>query len=422
MKPNLYIIFLFGFYIISIFAQDKQRLYSLDDCINEALNHHPNISVYQNKIFQKEEKVQFSKANFLPQVKAIAGYDYLSSVPQAKKQYLGQSNNDYQADLNLKQPIFTGGKLTSENQSNKYALESTKQGYQVARNEIVYNVKTAYYKVAHAQDILKGKAELLKYAQMSFDIASALHKKRKVPREETLLRLEVQLNEIRQEVFSAQEELAISKAILRNTVGMNDDEIVDIKDLNTEVDFNSEIDIEVSKDPRMIKLVNDLKEADEKIKIAKSSYWPQINAHLNYGQEWAHLNERKADWLVGLTLEFDIFDWGKTKAEVGQARAYRMELQAYQKLANRQIDLELQSARLKYKSAYNKFTIAKNSIVKAKKSLDLFENRYRDTLVTSIELLDAQKAFSQAQTTYATSLFNMRTAKAEIEKYLETRI
>jgi outer membrane protein TolC len=37
-------------------------------------------------------------------------------------------------------------------------------------------------------------------------------------------------------------------------------------------------------------------------------------------------------------------------------------------------------------------------------------------LVTSVELLDAQKAFSQAQVNYALSVLDMRLAKAEIEK------
>jgi outer membrane protein TolC len=48
--------------------------------------------------------------------------------------------------------------------------------------------------------------------------------------------------------------------------------------------------------------------------------------------------------------------------------------------------------------------------------LDLFQSRYKDVLVTSVELLDAQKAFSQAQVNFALSMLDMRLAKAEIEK------
>jgi outer membrane protein TolC len=37
-------------------------------------------------------------------------------------------------------------------------------------------------------------------------------------------------------------------------------------------------------------------------------------------------------------------------------------------------------------------------------------------LATTVELLDAQKAFSQALVNYAASILDMRLAKAEIEK------
>ena len=76
----------------------------------------------------------------------------------------------------------------------------------------------------------------------------------------------------------------------------------------------------------------------------------------------------------------------------------------------------MESACLKYESAKKNILFAEKSIEQARKSLELFEKRYVDSLATSIELMDAQKAFSQAQINYASYLFEMRLAKAEIEK------
>jgi len=76
----------------------------------------------------------------------------------------------------------------------------------------------------------------------------------------------------------------------------------------------------------------------------------------------------------------------------------------------------LESARLKYKSALSKLEIAQKSCEQAQRSLDLFTKRYKDTLVTSIELLDAQRAFSEAQVNCAQTKLELRLAKAEIEK------
>ena len=147
-----------------------------------------------------------------------------------------------------------------------------------------------------------------------------------------------------------------------------------------------------------------------------------MSAHYSYRYEWSHLPGGDKDWIAGVAVDLNIWDWGKTKAEVSQAKAYKSELQSYQDLLTQQIGLELESARLKYASARQRFEIAKVSVEQAKKSLDLFESRYRDVLAISVELLDAQKAFSQASVNYALSMLDMRLAKAEIEEIAGKRL
>ena len=132
------------------------------------------------------------------------------------------------------------------------------------------------------------------------------------------------------------------------------------------------------------------------------------------GGDWPQGGD--TDWIAGVAVDFNIWDWGKTRADVKQAKAYKEEIQSYENLLRQQIDLELESARLKYESASKRFEIAKTSYDQAKRSLDLFESRYRDALVTSVELLDAQRAFALAQVRYFLSMLDMRLAKAEIEK------
>jgi len=394
-----------------------QKIYPLDECVAQALSAHPKVSIYEHKADQKKEKLNAVTAENLPQVDAVASYDRLSYVSQAKQRYLGGSNNDYQADIVVTQPLYAGGKIASQKSFARYAIDAAELGYLAARDDVIFGVKSAYYKLIFARDILRSKEVLLKYTQTSYDTALDLNKRTKTPREEVLLRLEVQINEARQELISARESLKIEQKALLNAMGLDSSGSIDVQDLKEDFFLSEDIPFDVADNYEILKLSKEAKEADEQINIAKSGFYPRLDARYSYGYEWGDWSQGgDTDWIAGVAVDFNIWDWGKTRADIKQAKAYKEEVQSYENLLRQQIGLELESARLKYESASKRFEIAKTSYDQAKRSLDLFESRYQGALVTSVELLDAQRAFALAQVRYFLSILDMRLAKAEIEK------
>lgn len=395
-----------------------RKPYSLEDCITEALNNHPKLGVYKQKIEQQKEKLRAVTAQNLPQVDAVTSYDRLSYVSQSKQRQLGGSNDDYQADIVATQPLFTGGKITSERKAARHSVDAAEQGYLAAREDVIFGVKAAYFKLLFEQEIMRSKEDLFKYAQISYNTALDLHERAKMPREETLLRLEVQLKEVRQDLITAQDSVKIAQKVLLNAMGLDSSNFIEVEDLPANFSVTKNMPVKVANNYEIVKLSKEVDEADEQIKIAKSEFYPQLNACYSYGYEWGKISEieGKPEWVAGLTLDFNIWDWGKTKADVRQAKAYREELVSSKNFLNQRIGLELESARLKYESALSKLEIAEKSCEQAERSLDLFTQRYKDTLVTTIELLDAQRAFSETQINCAQTKLNLRLAKAEIEK------
>ncbi|MBU1044953.1 MAG: TolC family protein [Candidatus Omnitrophica bacterium] len=418
-KRTILFLSLIVFFSGALFAQEEHnnsKALSLDDCIVQALQAHPKLKIYEQKIDQTKESLNGVMAQNLPQVNIAASYDRLSYVSQSKQRYLGSSQNDYQADIVVTQPLFSGGRIASQKKAAQLTIDAVSQGYFAAREAVVFEVKAAYFKLIFTKDILRSKEALLKYVQDSYDTALELNKRTKIPREETLLRLEVQLNDTRQELISAQDSLKIAQKILLNTMGLDSSDSIEVQDLKDDILSSKYKSKTVEGNFELLKLSKEIKEADELIEIEKSGFYPQINALYSYGYEWAEISEGDTDWIAGVKVDFNVWDWGKTRAAVRQAKAYKGELQSYAALLSQQIGLDLESAWLKYKSALSKLEIVKTSCERAKRSLDLFSSRYQDSLVSSLELLDAQKAFSQAQINCALTKLDMRVAKAEIEK------
>ena len=113
INQSILVFFFLLAFCCRVFANDglsEQKIYSLDDCVSKALKVHPKIKMYEYKIDQKMEKVRSVTAENFPQVNAAASYDRLSYVPQMKQRFIGDSDDDYQADIVVTQPLFTGGK------------------------------------------------------------------------------------------------------------------------------------------------------------------------------------------------------------------------------------------------------------------------------------------------------------------------
>jgi outer membrane protein TolC len=389
---------------------------SLDDCIKIAIETHPDMAIYESKTEQKDERLKAIIAKYRPQLNVIASYDRLSYTPPNKQRFLNGSDNDFQTTVNVTQPLFTSGKITAEKKSARHAIEASEQAYLATKENVIFDVKTAYYKLLFAKEILKSKKDLLKYSSLSYRTAVELNQRSKLPREETVLLLKVQLDEVKQEVLTADSYLKITKDSLLNAMGFDSVGNIEVIDIKDDVIAIKETSIDISSNPEVVRISKEVKEAESLIKATKSRRYPQLEARLSYGYEWPGIEKGKQNWTAGADLSFPIFDWGKIKAEVNEIKAYKNELESRRILVEQQLDLELASAQAKHDSARSKFIIARESLKNAHRSLNLFETRYKSALATSIELLVAQKEYSQAQFNYSSTLADMRIAKAEIEK------
>ena len=389
---------------------------SLDECISMAMKNYPQLAVTDRRLRQKREMLRAYTAEALPRIDAMASYDRLSYVTQAKQRFLGGSNDDYRAGFIVTQPLFAGGRITAKRRSARYAVEAAEQGYRAAGREVVFRVKSAYYRLLFALDILKSRAELIEYAEASHATALELNKRARIPREETLLRLEVQLDDFRQKLIVARDDLTIARKVLLNEIGLDSATMIEIRDLEDGCSPDEKDPADISGNPEILKISREISGASETVNMAWGVLYPQARVYYSHMHEWARLPTGNADWVAGVAVDFNVWAWGKTLAEVRQVRAYKDELMAQRDRLIRQIDLDMGVACLKYNSACRRIGLARTSLDHARRSLEIYRSRYRNALVTSFELLDAQEAFSQAQANFALAVLEMRLTGAEIRR------
>ena len=250
---------------------------TLDECIEIAVKKHIPLQV---------AKKQLDLANFrlLEAVRKVG--------PTATLKFEGSKgvvvrrpyrSTKYQAEM--KQPIFYGGELWIAVTQAKKNVEIVKNDYNRIRNELVLQVKKAYYSLDKAIKARRVQEELEKDAGALYSAIKSGYEASVVPQVE-YLEVSSQYNQAQFQVISATEDVSIANLILQQAMCINDEIAIaevpapKVIDLNLEECFG----LAYYNRPELIisRLSIEYFECDKKIMRARAN-WPRVDFIGSYG-------------------------------------------------------------------------------------------------------------------------------------------
>ena len=140
---------------------------------------------------------------------------------------------------------------------------------------------------------------------------------------------------------------------------------------------------------------------DEAIGIYKADMQPRLDLNGAFGwsvretPNFFEPNYKK--WSLSVTLKVPVFDGWRTAGRVAQARADRAKVGQDRVALETLIDLEAKQAVDRLRVASSVFHAAELNVTQARKALDMTEANYRLGAATTLDVLDAQAALTQAE-------------------------
>jgi HAE1 family hydrophobic/amphiphilic exporter-1 len=140
---------------------------------------------------------------------------------------------------------------------------------------------------------------------------------------------------------------------------------------------------------------------DEAIGIYKADMQPRLDFNGSYG--WSvretgnFFGNNYKKWSLSVTLKVPAFDGWRTAGKVAQARADRDRVTQDRVAIETAIDLEAKQAVDRLRVAASVYRSAELTVTQAKRALDMTEANYRLGAATSLDVLDAQAALTQAE-------------------------
>jgi HAE1 family hydrophobic/amphiphilic exporter-1 len=155
---------------------------------------------------------------------------------------------------------------------------------------------------------------------------------------------------------------------------------------------------------------------DEAIGIYKADMRPRLDLTGAYGwsvretENFGEPNYKK--WSLAITLKVPVFDGWRTAGKVQQARADRDRVGQDRVALETLIDLEAKQAVDRLRVAASVFRATELNVTQARRALEMTEASYGLGAVTSLDVLDAQAALTQAEFGHVEALHAHANARA----------
>jgi len=429
-------------FLLPLAAAAQKRPLSLDEAIAAGLEASPGLHASRMEVDSSAAKAREIAAGRLPSLKLGGGYARLSVVPDFQVTLpispdpivVSQSYfNNFNLRLGVQQPLFTGFRLQAGAESARMLESAAGQDLKKDRAEFIFAVKCAYWGLSRAREFekvidenIRQVAEHLKDVRAFFD--QGLLTKNEV------LRSELELSNVEIIRIDARNAAEVALTSLDSLIGLP---------LDTDVDLTTTAESQASRLPAADDglagsqvehaLVNrpDLKSAEFRIKAselgvkaARSGFYPQIILSGNYyylrpnPRILPALDEFKGTWDLGISVFFDLWDWGQTKSQTEQAKARLAQARDARKLLEDQAALEVTQSRLSLARAGDKVPVAVQAVGQAEENLRVTRERFKQGVALNADVLDAEVALLQARLSRTQAVIDLVLAQARLEKAL----
>lgn len=414
------------------FPQDKLTL-TLDKSIRLALTQNPYHLATEERVDAAYSMVRQAASGFLPSLNAqgqhtldekVMELEFPSFIPGQPPQRVEiDFTRDYQFSMSLSLPLFTSGRLTSGFKQAKYNLESTKESVRQSKHLTVFSTKRAFYGHLLAKEFVSVAEEAVRVAEENLENVKNMYEVGMASKMD-LLRSEVRLTNMQPEVIAAKNNLRITELNLKTVMGLDLAQPVQIEGNLSYEPFEPNVEeciaTAMAHRPEVRQLDFRRKMAGEALKFARAGFFPSLALSGTYSFWADKLNFQKNTWssfyAINLVLNVPVFNGFKESAQIAQSRSAIREIELNQKALQDAVEFEVRQAVLMLSEAKETLFSQEKNIEQAKESLRITQLNFAEGMATTLDVISAEAAYSQAQVNYSQALYKYVVAVAELDR------
>jgi outer membrane protein len=422
------------------------RVLTLADAVSTAARQQPQIRQARAATDAAAARVEEARSAYLPQLTALATFQLTTgnTAPHAGPQttFTAATPNGtpviitptaptpitapygaFNFQLNATQLIYDFGATWEKYKASKASVEALRATEQVTGNQIVENVRTAFFQARAQKALVKVAEETLAneqkhLLQIQGFVAVGTHPVIDLAQART------DLANARVALISAQNAYMTSKAQLNQAMGLvggaldyevADDSLPPVEGEEEPIDQLGQQALKAR--PELLSFQKQREAQELTIKSIKGTYLPSISATgqaAESGIATAPAGAALNWWYAGVAVNWPFYQGGLTKGQVREQEAILRGIDAQTDVEKLQVRLDVEQARLSIRAYKNTIAATKDALTNSRDLLRLAEGRYATGVGGVIELGDAQVAYSNAEAQVVQAEYNLAVARTQL--------
>ena len=415
---------------------DQGAFYTLDRCIQIALENNPQIEIARKQVEVRQAAVLGSYTGVMPQLTAnlvnanrTTSGDTPIIVEGVQLQVAeGSTRTNYSNNVFLRMNLYDGGRSWNTIRRERQLVDTGILDQVNTENQVTVDVKTRYYNLLRALRLKEVTEEQVRLNEEQLRRTQSMYEIGSVARVD-VLQTRAQLGGVRINLHNQENAVLQARAELANVMGIGSSEMFQIADPLESGSLDMTAPMGLQDALRLAELTNPAIQRDEGgirsallgTKMARGGLWPTVSGNIGYSRSGVRFQDvygtYDKNWRLSfnLNLSMPILNGTQTYAEISQAQTQQLIAEETLRQTRRTTSLTIRRALLNLDTAREVITLSNDNIVAAEESLRLAEERYRVGSGTLLDVFTAQEALARAKSDLAGAQYDYLIAQATLD-------
>ncbi|MFH0728834.1 MAG: TolC family protein [Pseudomonadota bacterium] len=406
-------------------SPDVPRIFDLAAAVQFGLDHNPRIDAARFAVSGAEAGEKSARGNFFPQIDLSASKRRLTneSASESDQDYLDQDGDTRAVRLSL--PLFAGFSVLNTFQRAQINKELTEARLIQEKLNLVFEIQRRFLELVKAREDWRSAESAVKRLEHQLESANAYCR---VGMKPWLVVLQIKAELAAAERFGIEVKNALRVAAVRlnklldlpaaSAVEYRGAYAAEVLSSPVSSEECCELALLLRPDAKVARKSVELAEKD--VKLAGSRFYPRVSLDSDYTRqktdyEVTRYKDIDRDyWSVGINLQMNLFTGGRNFYAVKEAGEAASRARALVSDLENTIVMEVTAAYIVFQDAGEKIVSSQKVLEAAAEAYEMASARFRTTMGTSTELLDAQAKMTDAEVVLNQSVTGQRLSLAQL--------
>ncbi|MBO6851274.1 MAG: TolC family outer membrane protein [Marinobacter sp.] len=404
--------------MIGLLAANPVLAMNLIETYEKALSYDSGIAAARASFEAQEAGTDVSRANLLPQINAFGEANYTDT--ESSDQEVDYTTLAY--GVRLSQPLFRADAWYGFDAS-KFQSEAARAEYNLAQQQLILDVASAYFNVLRAADTLTTARATEAAIQRQYEQAQERFDVGLIAITE-VYEARASYDDSKSQRIAAESDLDITREQLARLTGEYTEELENLRE-NFPLGRPEPMDpsqwetTALEQNWTIQAAMFELNASEANLNVAKAGHYPTLDLNASYGKSDINglddgaspLQQRTSDGttteaVIGVTLNVPLYMGGGTQAGVRQQRSLVTVAEQSLETTRRDVRVNTRSLFRTVNTNIETTSALEQTIISRRSALDATRAGYEVGTRNIVEVLDAERAYYVALRDYANSRYD----------------